>query len=105
MRRAARVDATQAEIVAALRAGGAYVWISGLPLDLIVGFQGKTALVECKTRIGLRKPRPAKYTALQTAFMRDWTGGTVATVTDAEGALRLLEVMRECAARASDPRG
>ena len=94
MRRAARVDATQAEIVAALRAGGAYVWISGLPLDLIVGFQGKTALVECKTRIGLRKPRPAKYTALQTAFMRDWTGGTVATVTDAEGALRLLEVMR-----------
>ena len=95
MRRAARVDASQAEIVAALRAGGAYVWISGLPLDLIVGFQGKTALVESKTRIGLLKPRPAKYTALQTSFMRDWIGGTVATVTDAEGARRLLEVMRD----------
>ena len=95
MRRAARVDATQAEIVAALRAGGAYVWISGLPLDLIVGFQGKTALVECKTKIGLRKPKPAKHTKLQVEFMREWTGDTVATVTDAEGALRLLEVMKE----------
>ena len=105
MRRAARVDATQAEIVAALRAGGAYVWISGLPLDLIVGFQGKTALVECKVLTGVKKRKQSRFTALQTAFMRDWTGGTVATVTDAEGALRLLEVMRECAARASDPRG
>jgi len=95
MRRAARVDATQAEIVAALRAGGAYVWISGLPLDLIFGFQGKTALVECKTKIGLRKPKPAKHTKLQVEFMREWTGDTVATVTDAEGARRLLEVMKE----------
>ena len=94
MRRAARVDATQAEIVAALRAGGAYVWISGLPLDLIVGFQGKTALVECKVLTGVKKRKQSRFTALQTAFMRDWTGGTVATVTDAEGARRLLEVMR-----------
>ena len=94
MRRAARVDATQAEIVAALRAGGAYVWISGLPLDLIVGFQGKTALVECKVLTGVKKRKQSRFTALQTAFMREWTGGTVATVTDAEGALRLLEVMR-----------
>ena len=95
MRRAARVDATQAEIVAALRAGGAYVWISGLPLDLIVGFQGKTALVECKVLTGVKKRKQSRFTALQTAFMRDWTGGTVATVTDAEGARRLLEVMKE----------
>jgi len=94
MRRAARVDATQAEIVAALRAGGAYVWISGLPLDLIVGFQGKTALVECKVLTGVKKRKQSRFTALQTAFMREWTGGTVATVTDAEGARRLLEVMR-----------
>ena len=95
MRRAARVDATQAEIVAALRAGGAYVWISGLPLDLIVGFQGKTALVECKVLTGVKKRKQSRFTDLQTAFMRDWTGGTVATVTDAEGARRLLEVMRD----------
>ena len=95
MRRAARVDATQAEIVAALRAGGAYVWISGLPLDLIVGFQGKTALVECKVLTGVKKRKQSRFTALQTAFMREWTGDTVATVTDAEGAKRLLEVMRD----------
>ena len=94
MRHAARVDASQAEIVAALRAGGAYVWISGLPLDLIVGFQGKTALVECKVLTGVKKRKQSRFTALQTAFMREWTGGTVATVTDAEGARRLLEVMR-----------
>lgn len=94
MRRAARVDATQAEIVAALRAGGAYVWISGLPLDLIVGFEGKTALVECKVLTGVKKRKQSRFTALQTAFMREWVGGTVATVTDADGALRLLEVMR-----------
>ena len=95
MRHAARVDASQAEIVAALRAAGAYVWIAGLPLDLIVGFQGKTALVEVKTMTGVKKRKQSSYTALQTAFMRDWTGDTVATVTDAEGALRLLEVMRD----------
>ena len=95
MRRAARVDATQAEVVAALRAAGAYVWIIGLPVDLLIGFQGKTALVECKTKIGLRKPKPAKHTKLQVEFMREWTGDTVATVTDAEGARRLLEVMRD----------
>ena len=95
MRHAARVDASQAEIVAALRDGGAYVWISGLPLDLIVGFQGKTALVECKVLTGVKKRKQSRFTALQTSFMRDWIGGTVATVTDAEGARRLLEVMRD----------
>ena len=94
MRRAARVDATQAEIVAALRAGGAYVFIIGLPVDLLCGFCGKTALIEVKVLTGVKKRKQSRFTALQTAFMRDWTGGTVATVTDAEGARRLLEVMR-----------
>ena len=95
MRYAARVDATQAEIVDALRAGGAYVWIIGLPVDLLIGFQGKTALVECKVLTGVKKRKQSRFTALQTAFMRDWLGGTIATVTDAEGARRLLEVMRD----------
>ena len=95
MRRASRVDATQAEVVEAFRAAGAYVYVLGLPLDLLLGFEGKTALVEVKTMTGVKKRKQSRFTALQTAFMRDWTGGTVATVTDAEGALRLLEVMRE----------
>ena len=95
MRHAARVDATQAEVVAALRAAGAYVWIIGIPVDLLIGFQGKTALVEVKVLTGVKKRKQSRFTALQTAFMREWTGDTVATVTDAEGARRLLEVMRD----------
>jgi small-conductance mechanosensitive channel len=49
MRRAARVDANQEQIVSALRAAGAYVWIIGLPVDLLVGFRGHTFLVEIKS--------------------------------------------------------
>lgn len=90
MRRAARVDATQAEIVAALRAAGAYVFAIGLPVDLLVGKGGKTVLLECKVMTGKKSPKPAHWTPLQERFMRDWTGDTVATVTDAEGALRVL---------------
>jgi hypothetical protein len=82
VRRAARVDATQAAIVSALRAAGCKVWVIGLPVDLLVGKAGRTVLVECKTKTG-------KYTPLQEAFMADWTGDTVATIRDVEGALTL----------------
>jgi hypothetical protein len=50
--------------------------------------------VECKTLIGLRKPKPSKYTPLQQAFMQDWRGGPVATLTDVDGALRLVASMK-----------
>ena len=86
MRRAARVDATQATIVSALRAAGCKVWIIGLPVDLLVGKGGHTVLVECKTKRG-------KYTPLQEAFMADWTGGTVATIRDVDGALALVRTL------------
>ena len=95
MRRAARKDATQAEIVAAFRAGGASVWDIGLPVDLLVGRNGRTVLVECKTLTGKRAPQPARYTALQREVMATWRGGTVAPVTDAESALRVLAMMGE----------
>jgi hypothetical protein len=93
MRRAARVDANQAEIVAALRDAGASVWIIGLPVDLLVGYSGRTALVECKTITGKKVPKPSRHTQLQKDFMIDWRGSTVATVTDAQGALRVLQTM------------
>ena len=48
MRHAARVDANQQAIVAALRAEGAYVWIIGLPVDLLVGYKNWTFLMEIK---------------------------------------------------------
>lgn len=93
-RYAARVDANQAEIVDALRKAGASVWIIGLPVDLLVGYAGTTALVECKSLTGKRNPQPSKHTQLQKDFMFSWNGGAVATVTDVRGALNVLEAMR-----------
>lgn len=93
MRYAARVDENQAEIVAAMREAGASVWVIGLPVDLLVGYAGRWALVEVKRMVGKLNPKPAKHTALQKAFMLDHKGGTVATITDTEGALRLLRTM------------
>ena len=99
MRRAARVDATQAEIVQALRATGATVWILGLPVDLLVGYAGRTLLVECKVLDGKRKPKASAFTPLQVAFMESWGGGPVATVTDAEGAIRAVRMLEHADGR------
>jgi len=87
MRRAARVDANQAQIVSALRAAGAYVWIIGLPVDLLVGYKGRNILVECKS--GPKK----RLTALQSDFFENWTGGTLVRVDGPEAALRVLKVI------------
>ncbi len=50
MRRAARVDSTQAAIVAALRGVGARVWVVGGAVDLVVWFRGKVTLIDCKSK-------------------------------------------------------
>lgn len=93
-RYAARVDANQAEIVSAMRAAGALVWPIGLPVDLLVGYAGNTALVEIKRIEGKKAPKPAAHTKLQSDFLASWNGGPVATVTDIDGALRLLATLR-----------
>jgi hypothetical protein len=54
--------------------------------------------MEVKTLTGKRTPKAAGHTQLQKDFMLDWNGGTVATVTDIEGALRVLAAMGEGAA-------
>lgn len=87
MRRAARVDSNQLEIVAALRSVGASVFVIGLPVDLLVGYKGHTMLMEVKT--GPKKP----LTALQHAFFANWTGGTLARVDGPEAALNALKVI------------
>ena len=87
MRRAARVDANQAQIVSALRAAGANVWILGLPVDLLVGYKGQTILMEVKD--GPKK----QLTALQDTFFENWTGGTLSRVDGPEAALRTLKVI------------
>ncbi len=89
MRYAKRVDANQDQIVSALRAAGAYVWIIGLPVDLLVGYKGHTFLVEVKD--GAKK----RLTPLQDEFFQSWTGSTLARVDNAEAALRMIGVLRE----------
>ena len=89
MRYAARVDGNQAAIVSALRAAGAYVWIIGLPVDLLVGYKSYTFLVEIKD--GPKK----KLTKLQEDFFKNWTGGTLARIDGPEAALRMLRMANE----------
>ena len=88
MRYAARVDKNQEQIVATLRAAGAYVWIIGLPVDLLVGYKGKTFLVEVKD--GPRK----RLTALQNDFFNNWSGSTLARIDGSEAALRMIGVLK-----------
>jgi hypothetical protein len=88
MRYAARVDANQDAIVSALRAAGAYVWIIGLPVDLLVGYKNHTFLVECKD--GSKK----RLTKLQAEFFEKWCGGTLCRIDSPEAALRMIGVVK-----------
>ena len=84
MRHAARVDANQQAIVAALRAAGAYVWIISLPVDLLVGYKNWTFLMEIKT------DRKARFTGLQADFFQIWAGGTLCRVDSPQAALEMI---------------
>ena len=85
MRHAARVDANQEAIVSALRNAGAYVWIIGLPVDLLVGYQQQTFLVEIKTTSKKR------LTKLQADFFLKWSGCLLFRIDSPEAALRMLK--------------
>jgi hypothetical protein len=90
VRRAARVDANQCEIVSALRDAGASVTLlhqvgEGCP-DLLIGAHGCTGLIEVKVKGG-------KFTAQQIKWWDEWRGGPIAQVTDVEGALRFLRLL------------
>ena len=82
--RAKRVDANQEQIVSALRAAGAYVWIIGLPVDLLVGYKNRTILVEIKST------SKSKFTDLQKDFFANWAGDALARIDSPEAALRML---------------
>lgn len=86
MRRAARTDGNQADIVSALRQCGASVQVlsavgAGCP-DLLVGYHGMALLMECKSEDG--KPTPE-----QVVWHRAWTGH-VAVVRSVDEAIREL---------------
>jgi len=88
MRYAKRVDANQDAIVAALRAAGAYVWIIGLPVDLLVGYNNHTFLVEIK------RDSKARFTPLQAEFFENWSGSTLARIDSPDAALRMIGVIK-----------
>ena len=91
MRRIARVDANQREVVAALRAAGASVQLlhavgEGCP-DLLVGYKGLNMLLEVKD--GSKPPSAQKLTPQQEEWHRDWRGHRV-VVNSPEAALTAI---------------
>ena len=87
IRRAARVDLNQAEIVSALRAAGAYVWIISLPVDILVGYKNQTYLVEIKSSSKKR------FTRLQEDFFANWPGSSLVRIDSPEAALKMIGVI------------
>lgn len=91
MRRAAKVDGNQTEIVEALREAGASVTLlhmvgNGCP-DLLIGIHGVTGLVEVKAL------KTGKFTEQQIKWWDAWKGGPIAQVRDVEGALSFLRLL------------
>jgi hypothetical protein len=88
MRHAARVDENQKAIVQVLRDAGAYVWIIGLPIDLLVGYQNHTFLMEVKT------DSKKRFTGLQADFFQNWKGGTLCRVDSPQAALEMIRTVK-----------
>ncbi len=94
MRRAARVDENQGEIVQALRKCGATVQSlaatgQGVP-DLLVGHRGRTVLLEVKD--GLRPPSERQLTPDQIEWHVNWRGGPCMVVGSVGEALAAIGV-------------
>jgi Holliday junction resolvase len=94
--RAAKIDANHTQVVQALRAAGATVQSlaavgKGVP-DLLVGFQGKTILLEVKD--GRKPPSERRLTEAQLEWHGAWRGGPLAVVDGPDAALRMLGVMK-----------
>jgi Holliday junction resolvase len=93
MRRAARTDSNHEEIVKALRAVGATVQSlagvgHGVP-DLLVGYEGKTILMEIKD--GAKSPSKRELTPDQVKWIDNWTGGSVFIVDTVQAAWNALK--------------
>ncbi len=93
MRRAARIDDNQPQIVRALRSLGASVQPlsavgQGCP-DLLVGYRGATLVLEVKNKDG--PPSQRALTPHQERWHRDWRG-QLAVVHDITEALAALNI-------------
>lgn len=87
MRRAARTDGNQAEIIKALERCGVTVEVVGKPLDLLVCCRGITSLVEVKNP--LRDRGGNGLTADQVKFIARWPG-TIHIVESPDEAVRAV---------------
>ena len=88
MRRAARVDANQSEIITALRKVGATVqplhMVGGGCPDLLVGYRGRNVLLEVKD--GAKPMSARKLTKDEVDWINEWRG-TVVVVYNVDEAL------------------
>lgn len=92
MRRAAKIDANQPEIVRELSARGASVQSlsgvgAGVP-DLLVGYRGVTYLLEVKD--GAKPPSARELTLEQIDWHVEWRGGPCVVVNSADEALAAI---------------
>ncbi|CAA2107676.1 hypothetical protein [Variovorax paradoxus] len=92
MRRAAKVDSNQTQVVSALRAAGVSVQSlaavgNGVP-DLLCGFRGKLSLLEVKDGSKVKSAR--KLTAAQTDWHAVWKDMPLFVVETPEQALKAL---------------
>jgi hypothetical protein len=65
---------------------------NGCP-DLLVGYQGKTLLMEIKD--GNKMPSKKKLNDLQTNWHANWRGGALALVDNPESAIRMIRTLNE----------
>lgn len=95
MKRAAKTDQNQGDVVDALRKYGAYVrYLSqgdGLP-DLLVGYNGETILMEVKD--GSKPPSQTRLTDRELKFFEEWKGGKLYIVYSVQEALDILDLTR-----------
>jgi hypothetical protein len=91
MRRAAKVDDNQTEIVKRLRKIGVSVEIIGKPLDLLICHRGVTSLAEVKNLDGRNR-----HTEAQIDFRARWPGKIYTFTSPDQAAAEVLgpEVMK-----------
>ena len=90
MRRAARRDDNEQDIIKAMREAGAYVKVindEGL-FDLLVNYRGETMLIEVKD--GAKSPSARRLTEAEQKFHDEWPGSDLYIINSVEEALALL---------------
>ena len=83
MRRAAKRDYAEAEIVNTLHELKATVFRLNQPVDIIIGYRGRTVLAEIKTGKG-------KLNENQIKFIQRWNGGDIPILRNSDDAINLI---------------